>query len=59
MVQLRCRIREHVDAYKRLPFQKGEGSRLSMFITEDKPLLNRCRPRIRYQHLGIWAKSRP
>ncbi|MHC6595128.1 Mu transposase domain-containing protein [Arthrobacter sp. C152] len=39
LVQLRARIREQIDAYNRQPFQKREGSRLSVFTTEEKPLL--------------------
>lgn len=37
--QLRGRIREQVDAYNRQPFQKRDGSRLSVFTTEEKLLL--------------------
>jgi hypothetical protein len=39
LVQLRARIREPIDAYNRQPFQKREGSRLSVFTVEEKPLL--------------------
>ena len=37
--QLRTRIYEQIDAYNRQPFQKRDGSRLSVFTTEEKPLL--------------------
>ncbi|GAB3129012.1 IS21 family transposase [Glaciibacter psychrotolerans] len=39
LAQLRLRIREQMDAYNREPFQKRVGSRLSVFTTEEKPLL--------------------
>jgi transposase len=39
LLQLRARIREQIDAYNRQPFQKREGSRLSVFTAEEKPLL--------------------
>ena len=37
--QLRVRIYEQIDAYNRQPFQKRDGSRLSVFTTEEKPLV--------------------
>jgi transposase len=37
--QLRVRIAEQIDAYNRQPFQKRDGSRLSVFTTEEKPLM--------------------
>jgi len=39
LMQLRGRIREQIDAYNRQPFQKRDGSRLSVFTTEEKPLM--------------------
>ncbi|BAS09148.1 putative transposase y4bL/y4kJ/y4tB [Arthrobacter sp. Hiyo4] len=39
LAQLRLRIREQIDAYNREPFQKRDGSRLSVFTAEEKPLL--------------------
>ncbi|MCZ2404461.1 IS21 family transposase [Paenarthrobacter sp. Z7-10] len=39
LAQLRTRVHEQVDAYNRQPFQKREGSRLSVFTTEEKPLM--------------------
>ena len=39
LAQLRGRIREQIDAYNRQPFQKREGSRLSVFIAEELPLM--------------------
>jgi hypothetical protein len=39
LAQLRQRIRQQIDAYNREPFQKRDGSRLSVFITEERPLL--------------------
>ena len=39
LAQLRTRIREQIDAYNRQPFQKRAGSRLSVFTTEELPLL--------------------
>ena len=37
--ELWAAVRERVDAYNREPFQKRAGSRLSVFETEEKPLL--------------------
>ena len=37
--QLRIRVAEQIDAYNRQPFQKRDGSRLSVFIAEEKPLM--------------------
>ena len=37
--QLRTRVYEQIDAYNRQPFQKRDGSRLSVFTTEELPLL--------------------
>ncbi|MCY0905721.1 IS21 family transposase [Arthrobacter sp. H14-L1] len=37
--QLLTRIYEQIDSYNRQPFQKRDGSRLSVFTTEEKPLL--------------------
>lgn len=37
--QLRVRIYEQIDAYNREPLQKRNGSRLSVFTTEEKPLM--------------------
>ncbi|TFC33906.1 IS21 family transposase [Cryobacterium sp. MDB1-18-2] len=39
LAQLRGRIREQIDAYNRQPFQKRDGSRLSVFTTEELPLM--------------------
>lgn len=39
LAQLRGRIREQIDVYNRQPFQKRDGSRLSVFTTEEKPVL--------------------
>jgi transposase len=39
LAQLRVRIAEQIDAYNRQPFQKRDGSRLSVFTTEEKPLM--------------------
>ena len=36
---MRVRIAEQIDAYNRQPFQKRDGSRLSVFTTEEKPLM--------------------
>jgi len=36
---LQARIRERVDAYNTTPFQKREGSRRSVFASEERPLL--------------------
>jgi hypothetical protein len=36
---LRCRFYEQIAAYNREPFQKRDGSRLSVFIAEEKPLM--------------------
>ncbi|SDO40917.1 Transposase [Cryobacterium flavum] len=37
--QLRIRIAEQIDAYNRHSFQKRDGSRLSVFTAEEKPLM--------------------
>ncbi|MBG6181906.1 hypothetical protein IWX62_003131 [Arthrobacter sp. CAN_A1] len=39
LAQLRIRVYEQIDAYNRQPFQKRAGSRLSVFTTEEKPLM--------------------
>ena len=39
LAQLRVRIYEQIDAYNRQPFQKRDGSRLSVFTAEEKPLM--------------------
>ena len=39
MSGLQARIRERVDAYNTTPFQKREGSRRSVFASEERPLL--------------------
>jgi hypothetical protein len=39
LVQLRVRIYEQINAYNRQPFQKRDGSRLSVFTAEEKPLM--------------------
>jgi transposase len=38
LAQLRVRIYEQINAYNRQPFQKRDGSRLSVFTAEEKPL---------------------
>lgn len=39
MAALQARVRERVDAYNAEPFQKREGSRRSVFLAEERPLL--------------------
>ncbi|WP_104199812.1 hypothetical protein [Cryobacterium sp. Y29] len=39
LAQLRGRIAEQIVAYNRRPFQKRDGSRLSVFFREEKPLI--------------------
>ena len=39
LAQLRTRVYEQIDAYNRQPFQKRAGSRLSVFTTEELPLM--------------------
>ncbi|MCO4273295.1 hypothetical protein NG701_02440 [Pseudarthrobacter sp. HLT3-5] len=36
---MRTRVYEQIDAYNRQPFQKRAGSRLSVFTTEELPLM--------------------
>jgi transposase len=56
LVQLRARIREQIDAYNRQPFQKREGSRLSVFTVEEKPLLQPL-PAVTFE-ISTWTYRR-
>ena len=54
--QLRVRIREQIGAYNREPFQKRDGSRLSAFMTEEKPLMHSL-PAAPFE-ISTWAYRR-
>jgi transposase len=56
LAQLRLRIREQIDAYNREPFQKRDGSRLSVFTTEELPLL-RPLPAVPFE-ISTWSYKR-
>lgn len=56
LAKLRLRIREQMDAYNREPFQKRVGSRLSVFTTEEKPLLQAL-PAAPFE-ISTWAYKR-
>ena len=50
---------ERMEAYNRSRSRSGQGSRASVFTAEEKPLLHRCRRRLRDQQVDIWAPGRP
>ncbi|RFA11749.1 IS21 family transposase, partial [Subtercola boreus] len=54
--ELRTRVRERMDAYNREPFQKRAGTRLSVFETEELPLL-RPLPAVSYE-ISRWVTGR-
>jgi len=54
--QLRARIYEQIESYNRQPFQKRDGSRLSVFITEEKPLMQPL-PAVPFE-ISTWAYKR-
>ena len=54
--QLRVRISEQIDAYNRQPFQKRDGSRLSVFTTEEKPVMQSL-PAIPFE-ISTWTYRR-
>lgn len=54
--QLRARIYEQIEAYNRQPFQKRDGSRLSVFLAEEKPLMQSL-PAVPYE-ISTWAYRR-
>ena len=56
LAQLRERIREQIDAYNRQPFQKREGSRLSVFTTEELPLMQPL-PAVPFE-ISTWSYRR-
>ena len=56
LAQLRTRIREQIDAYNRQPFQKREGSRLSVFPAEEKPVLQPL-PAVAFE-ISTWTYGR-
>ncbi|XAS69260.1 IS21 family transposase [Micrococcaceae bacterium Sec5.7] len=56
LAQLRRRIREQIDAYNRQPFQKREGSRLSVFTAEEKPVLQPL-PAVAFE-ISTWTYGR-
>ncbi|WP_216698850.1 hypothetical protein [Arthrobacter sp. H20] len=56
LAQLRARIREQIDAYNRQPFQKRDGSRLSVFTLEELPLLQPL-PAVAFE-ISSWAYKR-
>ncbi len=56
LAQLRGRIREQIDAYNRQPFQKRDGSRLSVFTLEELPLLQPL-PAVAFE-ISSWAYKR-
>ncbi|WP_026551086.1 IS21 family transposase [Arthrobacter sp. Br18] len=56
LAQLRGRIREQIDAYNRQPFQKRDGSRLSVFTTEELPLMQPL-PAVAFE-ISSWAYKR-
>ncbi|TFD80618.1 IS21 family transposase [Cryobacterium sp. Sr8] len=54
--QLRGRIREQIDAYNRQPFQEREGSRLSVFTAEEKPVMQPL-PAVPFE-ISTWTYKR-
>lgn len=54
--QLRTRIREQIGAYNREPFQKRDGSRFSVFLAEEKPLMHSL-PAAPFE-ISTWAYKR-
>jgi transposase len=56
LAQLRLRIREQIDAYNREPFQKRDGSRLSVFTAEELPLLQPL-PAVPFE-ISTWSYKR-
>jgi hypothetical protein len=54
--QLRAAIRERVEAYNREPFQKRAGSRRSVFLAEEQPLMNPL-PAAGYE-ISTWVYGR-
>ena len=56
LAQLRTRTREQIDAYNRQPFQKRAGSRLSVFTTEELPLMQPL-PAAAFE-ISTWAYKR-
>ncbi|MHA7245161.1 Mu transposase domain-containing protein [Paeniglutamicibacter antarcticus] len=56
MAQLRTRVREQIDAYNREPFQKRAGSRLSVFTTEELPLMQPL-PAVAFE-ISTWTYKR-
>lgn len=56
LAQLRARIRERIDAYNRQPFQKRDGSRLSVFTLEELPVLQPL-PAVAFE-ISSWAYKR-
>ncbi|MDO5745935.1 MAG: IS21 family transposase, partial [Micrococcaceae bacterium] len=56
LAQLRTRVREQIDAYNREPFQKRAGSRLSVFTTEELPLMQPL-PAVAFE-ISTWTYKR-
>ncbi|TFC84013.1 IS21 family transposase [Cryobacterium sp. TMT3-29-2] len=56
LAQLRERIRQQIDAYNRQPFQKRDGSRLSVFTTEELPLMQPL-PAVPFE-ISTWSYRR-
>ncbi|GAB3536403.1 IS21 family transposase [Arthrobacter tecti] len=56
LAQLRGQIREQIDAYNRQPFQKRDGSRLSVFTMEELPLMQPL-PAVGFE-ISSWAYKR-
>ena len=54
--ELNRAIRDWLDAYNAAPFQKREGSRLTSFMTEEKPMMIPL-PAVAYE-TGEWVGSR-
>ncbi|MBP2215982.1 IS21 family transposase [Arthrobacter sp. CAN_C5] len=54
--QLRIRVYEQIDAYNRQSFQKRDGSRLSVFTTEEKPLMQPL-PAVPFE-ISTWSYRR-
>lgn len=54
--QLRAAIRERVEAYNQEPFQKRAGSRKSVFLAEEQPLMNPL-PAAAYE-ISTWVYGR-
>ena len=56
LAQLCIRIHEQIEAYNRQPFQKRDGSRLSVFTTEELPLMQPL-PGVAFE-ISTWTYKR-